>query len=215
MTRTTLLRLGAATLTAAVTLSLVAVSTHSAEAARRKRGWTYLFDGKSLKGWHLRHERGANGWKVENGLLVNTPPSTDLVSDAKFQDFDLHVEYMFPKGSNSGLYLRGRYEVQIDDAHGAEPNSHRSGGVYGRITPTSNPTKRAGEWQVLDARLIGRRVTVVLNGVRIIDNQEIPGVTGAALDDREDEPGPLMLQGDHGGVTFREIRIKPIRPRRR
>ena len=192
-------------------LSLTLAAT-AGLAQRQEEKWTDLFNGKDLKGWHVRHEGGHNGWKVENGLLVNTPPSTDLVSDQKFRDFELHYEYMIPERSNSGVYLRGRYEIQIDDAYGREPRNNRNGAIYGVITPSSNPSKPAGEWQTVDAKIVGDRATVVLNGTKIIDNAQVR-LTGAALDDKESEPGAIMLQGDHGKVTFRNIRIRPIKDR--
>jgi hypothetical protein len=196
----------------AVAAALLA-TTLAAPAAARSRGWIDLLPKSGLTGWHLRHT-GENGWRNENGQLVNTPPSTDLVSDQTFGDFDLHVEYMFPKGSNSGVYLRGRYEVQIQDDAGRDPEEHINGAIYGLIKPKTNPTRPAGEWQTLDVRLVGNRVTVKLNGVKTIDNQEISGPTGGALDDRVGDPGPVMLQGDHGVVTFRSVRIKPIAARK-
>jgi hypothetical protein len=113
--------------------------------------------------------------------------------------------------SNSGVYLRGRYEVQIQDDFGKEPESHRIGGIYGFITPSSNPAKKAGEWQTFDITLIGRKVTLVFNGVTVIDNAEIPGITGGALDSNEGEPGPIMLQGDHEKIYYRNIVIIPVR----
>jgi hypothetical protein len=189
------------------TAMLLLIAT--AAGARHRERWISLFNGKDLSGWHLRHEGAHNGWTVERGLLVNTPPSADLVSDAKFRDFDLHYEYRYPAGSNSGVYLRGRYEIQIQDDFGKAPESHINGAIYGVVTPTSNPTKRAGEWQTVDTRIAGNRATVVLNGTKTIDNAPVR-VTGGALDDQESEPGPIMLQGDHGKVSFRNIRLRPI-----
>jgi hypothetical protein len=189
-----------------LTTALVLAAT---AASARKEKWVSLFNGKDLSGWHMRHADAHNGWTVENGMLSNTPPSTDLISDQKFRDFNLHYEYMYPAGSNSGVYLRGRYEIQIQDDYGKAPESHINGAIYGVVTPTSNPTRRAGEWQTVDATMLGNRVTVVLNGKKIIDNAPVR-LTGAALDDQESEPGPIMLQGDHGKVTFRNIRIRPI-----
>lgn len=175
-----------------------------------------LFDGESLAGWHLMDPEEDEFWKVVDGLLVNdvvdegdVGEGTGLISDRKFWDFKLHVEFEYPKGSNSGLYLRGRYEVQIIDGYGQEPGSRNIAGVYGFITPTSNPAKPAGEWQSMDITLIGRRVTVVFNGETVIEDQEIPGITGGALDADEGEPGPLFIQGDHGPITFRSIVVTP------
>jgi hypothetical protein len=166
-----------------------------------------LFNGKDLAGWNVRHASQPNGWKVEDGILTNTPPSVDLISEQAFEDFKLHVELQVPEGGNSGIYLRGRYEVQVEDSFGKEPDSHYMGGIYGFLTPTSNAYKRAGEWQTLDVTLVGRLVTVVLNGTTILNNLEIPGITGGALDSKEGEPGPLMIQGDHTGVAYRNILI--------
>jgi len=168
-----------------------------------------LFNGKDLIGWHLRHE-GHNGWKVENGVLTNTPPSSDLVSDEKFKDFEVHYEYKIPKGSNSGFYLRGRYEIQIFDSFGKQPESHEDGAIYAQFAPSEIASKPAGEWNSVDARLVGQHVTVVENGKQIIEADLTKGVTGSALDDKESEPGPIYLQGDHGVVSFRNLRIHPL-----
>ena len=142
-----------------------------------------------------------------DGILSNVRPGVDLVTEQKFEDFKLHVEFRYPKGSNSGIYLRGRYEVQIEDNYGDDPESHKIGGVYGFLTPSINAAKEAGEWQSMDITLVGRVLTVVFNGERVIDRQTIPGITGGAIDNREGEPGPLMIQGDHGPVEFRKVEI--------
>jgi hypothetical protein len=131
------------------------------------------------------------------------------MTERTFDDFKLHVEFRVPKGSNSGIYLRGRHELQIDDAFGLEPSSHHLGGLYGFIAPSEAAAKAAGEWQTMDVTLTGRMLTLTLNGVTVICNREIPGITGGALDSREGEPGPLYLQGDHGPVEYRNIVITP------
>jgi hypothetical protein len=169
-----------------------------------------LFNGKDLSGWKARPPADKHGWVVRDGLLVNATPGTDLVSERRFTDFKLHAEFRYPKDSNSGIYLRGRYEVQIEDNYGIEPpDSHLIGGVYGFLTPSTNPSKRAGEWQSVDVELVGRVVTVVLNGERVIDRQAIPGITGGALDSDEGSPGPIMVQGDHGPIEFRRVVVVP------
>ncbi|HEX4588936.1 MAG TPA: DUF1080 domain-containing protein, partial [Gemmataceae bacterium] len=144
-----------------------------------------------------------------DGLLVNAKPGTNLVSERKFNDFKLHAEFRSPKDSNSGIYLRGRYEIQIEDDYGLEPDSHLIGGIYGFLNPSTNPSKPAGEWQTIDAELVGRVVSVWLNGERVIDRQTIPGITGGALDSDEGSPGPIMLQGDHGPIEFRKVTVTP------
>jgi hypothetical protein len=168
-----------------------------------------LFDGKDLAGWKPRHAGAKSGWGVKGGLLVNATPGNDLLTDKKFTDFRLLAEFRYPKGSNSGIYLRGRYEVQIEDDFGQEPDSHGIGGVYGFLTPSVNAGRRAGEWQEIDITLVGRTVTVLLNGERIIDRQVIPGITGGALDSDEGAPGPILLQGDHGPIDFRRVTLTP------
>jgi hypothetical protein len=168
-----------------------------------------LCNGKDLTGWKPRSADAKSQWSVKDGVLVNAASGTDLVTERKFTDFKLHTEYRYPKGSNSGVYLRGRYEVQIEDDHGVEADSHGSGGVYGFLTPALNAAKKAGEWQTLDVTFVGRTVTVVLNGERVIDRQVIPGITGGALDSDEGEPGPIFLQGDHGAVEFRNLSLTP------
>jgi len=86
------------------------------------------------------------------------------------------------------------------------------GSVYGFLSPSEIANKKADEWQSYDITLIGRMVTVVLNGKTVICNQEIPGITGGALDSDEGAPGPLMLQGDHGVIEYRNIVLTPARP---
>ena len=166
-----------------------------------------LFNGNNLDGWHAM---GENQWVVKDGILTSDKSGANLVSDEKFQDFELHLEFRYPEGSNSGIYLRGRYEVQIADNKGLEPSNILFGGIYGFLTPNEMVAKSAGEWQEYDITLIGRRVTIVANGQEIITNQNIPGMTGGALDNNEAEAGPFMLQGDHGPVEFRSIVVTPV-----
>ncbi|MFO1065623.1 MAG: DUF1080 domain-containing protein [Pirellulales bacterium] len=169
-----------------------------------------VFNGTDLKGWKPQFADRKNGWVVRDGLLSNVAPGNNLMTEEKFDDFELNVEFRYPQGSNGGIYLRGRYEVQIEDNFGLEADSHRIGGVYGYLTPSFNAARKAGEWQEATIRLVGRRVTVMLNGKRVIDEQIIPGVTGGALDSREAEPGPLLLQGDHGPVEFRKVQLQKL-----
>ena len=170
-----------------------------------------LFNGKDLSGWKTRNPNRPNGWVVENGLLRNQKPGNDLITEQQFQDFKLHVEFRYPRGSNSGIYLRGRYEAQIEDNYGKSPDSHYIGGVYGFLTPRVMAAKPAGEWQTMDITLVGRIVTLVLNGEPVIERQAIPGITGGALDSNEGAPGPIMLQGDHGPIDFRKVTLTPAR----
>jgi hypothetical protein len=168
-----------------------------------------LLDQNDLNGWLAMGS--PNQWVVHNGVLSSPKSGVNLRTSRTFGDFKLHVEFRYPKESNSGVYLRGRHEVQIEDDYGQAPDSHRYSGVYGFISPSEIAAKPAGEWQTYDITLIGRMVTVVANGKMVICNQEIPGITGGAIDSNEGEPGPLYLQGDHGPVEYRNIVITPAR----
>jgi hypothetical protein len=167
-----------------------------------------LFNGKDMSKWHTE---GANQWIVENGILKSPKSGSNLLSNDKFTDFKLHLEFRYPKESNSGVFLRGRYEVQVADSKGMEPWEDQLGAVYGLLAPNEMVAKDAGEWQSYDITLIGRRVTVVLNGKTVISDQVIPGITGGALDSREGEPGPFMIQGDHGPIEYRNIVVTPAK----
>jgi hypothetical protein len=164
-----------------------------------------LLSQNDLGGW--RAIQGENQWTVSNGVLSSPRSGANLVTDRSFGDFRLHLEFRYPKGSNSGVYLRGRHEVQIEDNFGSDPDIHRFGAVYGFIPPSEMVARPPGEWQSYDITLVGRMVTVVSNGKTIIFEREIPGITGGALDSDEGAPGPLMLQGDHGPVEYRNITI--------
>jgi hypothetical protein len=168
-----------------------------------------LFNGKDLTGWKMQNPNPAATWKVENGTLVSPGHGPELINDSKFQDFKLHVEFNCPPNANSGIYLRGRYEVQVETNSIQEPPSHHTGGVYGFLAPSPELPRKPGEWQTFDITLIGRMITVVQNGQTIINNQEIPGITGGALDSHEGLPGPLYLQDGH--VAYRNIVITPAR----
>jgi hypothetical protein len=168
-----------------------------------------LFNGKDLSGWKPRNAKSQNGWVVQDGLLVNKTPGNDLLTEQKYHDFKVHAEFRYPKGSNSGIYLRGRYEAQIEDDYGFPASSHYLGGIYGFVSPRINAAKPAGEWQSIDITLVGRDVSITLNGEAVVTRQVIPGITGGALDSREGEAGPLLLQGDHGTVEFRKVTITP------
>jgi len=171
-----------------------------------------LFNGKDLSGWRMSDPGAKASWAVENGTLVSPGHGPELISDAKFKDFKLHVEFNCPPESNSGVYLRGRYELQIENDPQPEGPTMRTGGVYGFLAPSPEQPRRPGEWQTYDITLVGRMVTVVQNGRTIIEKQEIPGITGGALDSHEALPGPIYLQGSEAGhVAFRNITITPAK----
>jgi hypothetical protein len=173
-----------------------------------------LFDGKTLAGWKMRDPKKKNGWAALNGELavVETKDNADLVTEQTFQDMKLHLEFNVDAKSNSGVYLRGRYEIQILDNPDAKMalDSHGCGSLYSRVGAKLDATKPAGEWQSFDITFVGRQLKVVLNGREIVDTL-VEGVTGGALNPFEGEPGPLMLQGDHGKVRFRNIVVTPAR----
>ena len=179
-----------------------------------------LFNGKDLDNWELVEKELTSGWKAADGVLVNDPVQKEgedrvrygnLRTKEEFEDFNLKLEVNVPKGSNSGIYLRGIYEVQVVDSYGKELDPHNMGGLYSRITPSEAAEKPAGEWQKMDITLYKRFLTVKLNGKTIIDNQPVKGVTGGALTSDQFSPGPLFLQGDHGPVSYRNIVLTPIK----
>lgn len=169
-----------------------------------------LFNGKDLSNWLPMIPRRPLGWTVKDGAMTNVARANNLFSKEKFWNFKLHAEYRVGKGSNSGIGLRGRYEVQILEDYGRPPSKHTNGALYSRIVPARNASKPPGEWQTFDITFIGRQVTVVLNGEKIIDKQEIEGFTAMAHDPNEAEPGPISLQGDHGPVEFRKLVVTPL-----
>jgi hypothetical protein len=175
------------------------------------KAWTKpepLFNGKDLTGWEPDNP-ASNHWVAQDGVLLNQTKGANLRSVRKFDDFKLHIEFNCPENGNSGVYLRGRYEVQVEyEPAGTEDGYHSMGSIYGMLAPKAESPRRPGEWESFDITLVGRRVTIVRNGVTTIDNQEIPGITGGAIDANEGDPGPFYIQGDHtGGMKYRNITI--------
>ncbi len=169
-----------------------------------------LFNGKNLSGWTMSKSSSSSVWKVENGKLITPGEGPELINDSKFEDFKLHVEFNCDPNSNSGVYLRGRYEVQVETDSATEPPNRRIGSVYGFLAPSPELPRKPGEWQIFDITLLGRMITIVQNGQTIINNQEIPGITGGALDSHEALPGPIYLQGsEKGRVAYRSIVMTP------
>jgi hypothetical protein len=178
-----------------------------------------LFDGKDLTGWHpqapMNPARPWNplplGWEIVDGVMHDpNPPAANLVSDQKFMDFKLEVEFKVEARTNSGIYLRGRHEIQIEDDYGKQPGLLTHGAIYGFVAPAEEASRPPGEWQTLEVTIIGNRVTIIMNGKKIHDNVVIPAITGGALDTKEGEPGPIMLQGDHSKVYYRKVVITPL-----
>lgn len=173
-------------------------------------GWVQLLNGRDLAGWKLVG-RYPPDWHVENGVTYTPTASDSLYTERKFLDFQLHVEFKVAKDGNSGVFLRGRKEVQIYDSHGkAKPDDTECGAIFQKVAPSTNACKPAGEWQSYDITIVGKRITVVLNGVTVIDGAEVEGVTGMQLDEEVGKPGHLMLQGDEAPVWFRNVWLKPL-----
>jgi Domain of Unknown Function (DUF1080) len=177
-----------------------------------------LFNGKDLSGWRLTDPNAVNGWSVKDGLLVNSAVQEEgkphknygnLRTDKEFEDFNLKVQVRVGKDQNSGVYLRGIYEVQVADTYGHKVDPHNMGGVYSRVCPTAAAEKPPGEWQTMDITLLNRHVTVILNGKKIIDNQPVRGCTGGALWSDVMKPGPIYLQGDHTGIEYKSLELRP------
>jgi hypothetical protein len=184
-----------------------------------------LFNGRDLGGWRVTDPAKKNGWSARDGVLVNATPKTDfgaygehanLRTEAEFTDFALHVEFRLPagQGGNSGIYLCGRHEVQVTHRDSSMQGISGPGALFGRILPTANAGKPAGEWETYDITFVDRHVTVVQNGVKVIDNQPVAGPTGGAMTADVDRPGPLMLQGDHTAVEYRNLLLRPRLDRR-
>ncbi|MHC4144576.1 MAG: family 16 glycoside hydrolase [Planctomycetota bacterium] len=178
-----------------------------------------LFDGTNLDKWKLTNSRQKNGWSIKDGVLVNYPVQPEgrrhisygnLQTIDEFEDFKLKLEVNVPEKGNSGVYLRGIYEVQIANTRNRGLDSHNMGGIYSRIAPTINAEKPAGQWQTMNITLLDRHVTVELNDKVIIDNQPLLGCTGGALWSDEFKPGPIYLQGDHSAISYRKIVLTPI-----
>jgi hypothetical protein len=178
-----------------------------------------LFNGKDLTGWRLTDPNAINGWSVKDSLLINSAAQEEgkphknfgnLRTEREFEDFNLKVEVKVEKGQNSGVYVRGIYEVQVADTYGKALDPHNMGAVYSRITPTAAVEKAPGQWQTMDITFVDRHMTVALNGKRIIDNQPVLGCTGGALWSDVSRPGPIYLQGDHTGITYRSLVLRPV-----
>jgi 3-keto-disaccharide hydrolase len=194
---------------------------YDANAAHKFGPPVVLFDGKSMDAWGVQRQDRPMKWAIEDGAMTNDPPgANNLVSKQKFQDFKIQAEYKLDKAhegrngqmvkANSGIYLRGRYELQVLDDYGEKPFERGHMSVYGWHTPTSNASKPAGEWQSMEATVVGNRVSVILNGTKVQDNVVLEAITGGALDANESEPGPIMLQGDHEKVWYRKVVVTPI-----
>lgn len=193
------------------TLALSATFTFAADEA----GFVPLFNGKDTTGWHLRRKDGHNSWTIDSNVLKNTVKTgehgTDLVTDKKFWNFTVRYEFQVPDNSNSGFYLRGRHEIQIlGDFKGGKAAKGGNGAIYNHTAPSEFASKPGGEWQTAEATIIGNKITVTLNGKKIHDNVECNKATGSEIDNKVTEPGPIFLQGDHGTVSFRNMRIKEL-----
>ena len=190
---------------------LTTVATFAAE-----EGFVPLFNNKDMTGWKLRRPDGHNSWSVDHGILKNTvnqgEHGTDLVTEAKFWNFTVRYEFQVPDGSNSGFYLRGRHEIQIlGDFKNGKSSKGGNGAIYNHTAPSEFASKPGGEWQTVEATITDNKITVILNGKKIHDNVVCDTATGSEIDAKVKEPGPILLQGDHGTVSFRNLRIKLLK----
>jgi len=197
-------------------LAALTLTTAASVVAADEDGFVPLFNGKDLAGWKLRNPQGHNSWSVlPGGVLKNTVGEgvhgTDLVTEKKFWNFTIRYEFMVPDGQNSGFYLRGRHEIQIlGDYRGGKTSKGSNGALYAFKEPDVFASKPGGEWQTAEATIIGNKITVILNGKKIHDNVECNKATGGEIDNKVKEPGPIFLQGDHGTISFRNLRIKEL-----
>ena len=199
-----------------IALVMIVAGSLVVGAGEDESGFQALFNGKDLAGWKLRRPSAHNSWTVEpGGVLKNTvgegQHGVDLLTEKKFRNFVVRYEYMTPENSNSGFYLRGRQEIQIlGDHKSGQVSKGSNGAIYNFKAPDQFVTKPGGEWQTVEATIIGDRITVILNGVKIHDNVQCDQPTGGELDKSMNKPGPILLQGDHGTVSFRNIRLKEL-----
>lgn len=190
------------------------------EHAPKGKGWIALFDGKDLDGWKSFPEDRPNSWKVKDGILTSTfkegGHGSNIATEKKFKDFEIYYEYRVPKNGNSGVFLRGQYEIQVIDDHGVpaeKPKDWGNGGIYGQKAPSKNASKPLGEWQANYAKIVGKKITVFVNGEKVIDEFEPPKATHlyGELGVKDGDPtGPILLQGDHKPIEYRYVMIKPI-----
>ncbi|MCL5744970.1 MAG: DUF1080 domain-containing protein [Acidobacteria bacterium] len=176
----------------------------------RKQRPVRLFNGRDLTGWRNVDSTRHCCWSAKDGVLATAGKGSDLVSEAAFWNFELRMQFRLAPESNSGLGLRGRYEVQLKDDAGNPPLINGTGGIYSRIVPEVNAGKGGGKWQHLWVRLVGRQVTVVLNGKTVIRKKDIEGLTAIAINADEARPGPIVFQGDHGPAEFRDITVTAL-----
>jgi hypothetical protein len=196
-------------------LTFLAVAAAALQSfAADEAGFKPLFNGKDLSGWHLRNDKNPSSWKVADGVLKNDlqkgQHGVDLVTDQKFSNFTVRYEYMVPEGSNSGFYLRGRHEIQILGQKEPKPLKNGDTSIYNFKAPDTYASKQPGEWNTVEATMIGNKITVVVNGQKVHDNVECNVATGSELDRNVNEPGSLFIQGDHGAVSLRNIQIKEL-----
>lgn len=203
-------------ITGAILLTASFLLAPAAEAGKAccpdKDGWLVLFDGSNLDAWqNARKPKAENKWFIEDGTMTNQDHGNDIGTKMEWKDFDLSLEYKIVKDGNSGVYLRGRVEVQILDSYGkADVGTHDNGGIYDKFAPLVNASKPAGEWNKLETSYVGDILTVRLNGQLVLDKQKITELTGGALRGGVNEAGSLMLQGDHGKIWFRNVKVRPL-----
>lgn len=189
---------------------------YTVDAKEASEGFKPLFNGCDLTGWYYRNPNGFKSWSAQNGMLVNRIPKgghgTDLVTNQKYRDFVVRYDYMVPEGSNSGFYLRGRHEIQVlGEAVNAKPEKIGDNAIYNHTAASVKASKKPGEWNSVEAIIKGNKITLTVNGVKVHDNVAVDTPTGSELDGNVKDPGSFFVQGDHGNVAFRNMRVKELK----
>jgi hypothetical protein len=184
--------------------------------APKGQGWIALFNGQDITGWKSMTPNAPMSWKAVDGTLVNERAhGVNIYTEQTFKDFELYAEYKIPEGGNSGIFLRGIYEIQIIDDYGVpvdKPKDSGNGGMWSLKPPCKNVSKPAGQWQSIYAKLVGDTITVILNGQKIIDNFKLerPTFVYDELKIKPGEPGPILIQGDHKPIEYRNLFVRPV-----
>jgi hypothetical protein len=173
-----------------------------------------LFDGKSMDAWDL--VRPDQPWAVIDGEMTNSPagvkpnPGSNLRSKQKFQDYRIRAEYKLDDGAHSGIYFRGRYEMQVLGDIGKPVDQFSHMAVYGWVAPLVNASKPDNQWQTMEGTIVANKITVTLNGQKVHDNTTLVAITTNAVDPNELEPGPIQLVGNDGKIWYRKVTVTPI-----
>ena len=163
---------------------------------------------RRLTAWKAEDGREIDNWDLQNRILRNTEAGAHIITKQEFRDFDLSLQFRLPPGGNSGVYLRGRYEIQLHDGQDAPPIKY-TGAVWGQIPVETKMYKGPNIWNEMQVRVKGNQVSVVVNRKPVIRSQQFKGPTRGAINQNESAPGPILLQCLKG-AQFRNIMIKEL-----